>query len=142
MLKTCLALLISVFLILSCKKSEEKAEPAREQPGDTELAGTYQGYKFFNKSRKDSLAVTMKASWVAERKLDLEEVTPFNHTKQLEMNGTDFTYDRGTGEDGCGRISMKGTGNFKGKQLYLIETISCVRGNGPDQFVEYRVTKI
>ncbi|WP_031525731.1 hypothetical protein [Dyadobacter crusticola] len=142
MLKTCLALLFSVFLMISCKKSEDKTEPAQEQPGDNDLTGTYQGYKFFNKSRKDSLAVTMKVSRIAEQKLDLEEITPFNHIKHLEMNGADFTYDRGTGEDGCGRISMKGTGNFKGKQLYLIETITCVRGNGPDKFVEYRVTKI
>ena len=141
MLKTCPALLLLLFFLVNCKKSDDNTKPAEKVDAEKELSGTYQGYKFFNKSKKDSLAVTVKVSRVTDNKLDLEEITPFNHTKQLELNGMNFTYDRGTGEDDCGRISMKGSGSFKGKNLYVIETITCTRGNAPDKFVEYHVIK-
>jgi hypothetical protein len=142
MLKTFAALLCVLFFLISCSKSEEKPKPVEKPAAGQELTGTYKGYKFFNKSRKDSLAVTIKIDRLAGKQLNLEEVTPFAHTKVLDMNGMDFVFDRGTGEDDCGRISMKGTGKFSGRNLYVIETITCVRGNAPDKFVEYYVTKI
>ncbi|MCE6991570.1 hypothetical protein [Dyadobacter sp. CY323] len=143
MIKSFTAVLFSIVLLCSCKKDTEQAPPVVEEKNvEKELAGTYEGFKFFNKSTKDSLAVTLKVSWVADKKLDLEEIKPFNHFKKLDLNGMDFTYDRGTGEDDCGRISMKGTGNFKGSRLYVIETITCTSGNAADKFVEYKVTKI
>ncbi|WP_215233635.1 hypothetical protein [Dyadobacter linearis] len=141
MLKTCIAMLLSLFLLVNCKKADDNTQPTERLNADSEPSGTYQGYKFFNKSKKDSLAVTIKVSKVTDKQYNLEEVTPFNHIKQLEMNGMEFSFDRGTGEDGCGRISMKGTGNFKGNSLYVIETITCIKGNAPDKFVEYHATK-
>jgi hypothetical protein len=142
MLKLFAGILFSLVLFTNCKKESEK-EPVVKVPEITEksLIGTYKGYKFFNKSSNDSLAVTMKVDWVSDKKMNIEEITPFNNIKKIELTGFDFTYDRGVGEDDCGRITMTGSGNFKGTGLYLIETIKCTKANGPDKFVEYKVTK-
>ncbi len=142
MLKLCAGIMLCLVLCTGCKKEAEK-EPVVKEPELTEksLVGTYKGYKFFNKSYKDSLAVTMKVEWVSDQKMNIEEITPFNHVKQIELTGFNFTYDRGVGEDDCGRITMTGTGNFKGTSLYVIETIKCTRTERPDKYVEYKVTK-
>jgi hypothetical protein len=142
MLKRYAGILFCLALCTNCKKEAEK-EPVVKEPEITEksLTGTYEGYKFFNKSYKDSLAVTMKVEWISDKKMNIEEITPFKHIKQIELTGFDFTYDRGIGEDDCGRITMTGAGNFKGTSLYVIETIKCTKANRPDKFVEYKVTK-
>ena len=140
--KSFAAILFLMVLVTGCKKNSENNPPTERSFTEKELSGTYEGYKFFNKSDRDSLAVTIKVDWVSNNKLALEEIKPFKHTKQLQMTGMDFIFDRGTGEDECGRISMKGTGRFEGSELYVIETITCIKGNAPDKFVEYHVSKI
>lgn len=136
-------LLASVLFFTSCKKDPENSPPViGEEYPEKKLAGTYEGYKFFNKSKTDSLPVTLEVEWISDKNLHIEEITPFKNVKEVKMNGMNFTYDRGLGEDDCGRISMTGTGTFKGTSLYVIETSTCVRGNGKEKFVEYLVKKI
>jgi hypothetical protein len=141
--KLCAILLCCLFFMAGCKKGSDVSEPALDdQIAKKALSGTYKGYKHFNKSGGDSLAVTIKLEWVGDNKMNLEEIAPFNHIKHIVLNGMEFSYDRGIGEDDCGIITMTGTGNINGTRLYVIETIKCIKGNGPDKFVEYRVTKI
>ncbi len=143
MLKLCSILLWCLFFLAGCKKESDVSQPVvDEQIAKKALSGTYKGYKHFNKSGEDSLAVTIKLEWTSDDKMKLEEIAPFNHVKHIVLNGMEFSYDRGIGEDDCGAITMTGTGSINGTRLYAIETIKCVKGNGPDKFVEYRVTKI
>ncbi|KAA6441105.1 hypothetical protein FEM33_03865 [Dyadobacter flavalbus] len=137
------SILISAILFSNCQSESESTPVEAEKPlTQKDLSGMYKGYKVFNKSTEDSSEVSLQLNWISDNKMKLEEITPYNYTTQIEMDGFDFVYDRGIGEDECGATSLTGTGNFKGTQLYLIETIKCVNGNGPDKFMEYRVKKI
>lgn len=140
MSKLYLPLLFCVLLFSQCDPTpEEPTSDGSEQ--EKNLAGNYEGFKVFDKSGEDSTAVSLKLEWVSEHAMKLEEVSPFQHVKDLRLSGMDFTYDRGIGEDDCGVITMTGTGKFNGTHLYVIETIRCVKNNGPDKIIEYRVTK-
>ena len=137
--------IILVFVLLfcfNCKSEQDQTNPASDNGLiNNDLTGSYTGYKTFNKSRADSVAVSIKVEKNAENKYTVTEITPFAHYFVVDMAGLNFTYDRGMGEDDCGATSMTGNGYFKVPDLYIIETTRCVKANFPDEHVVYRVSK-
>ena len=135
--------LLFVFLIcLSCKKGNDETpiDPDNELVNN-DLTGFYDGYKTLNKSLTDSIAVSLKVEKISDVKLKIIEIKPFAHEITIDLTGLKFTYDRGLGEDDCGVTRMTGNGSFTGRYLYFIETTTCLKGNAPDEYVDYRVSK-
>ena len=140
--RTNFILLFVFLLIISCKSDKETATPDPNNGlVNNDLTGSYDGYKTLNKSKTDSVAVSLKVEKNTETKFTVTEITPFAHTISIDMSELNFTYDRGIGESTCGATRMTGNGYFKGRNLYFIETTKCVKANAPDEYVEYRVSK-
>lgn len=140
--RTNIILLFVLLFGFNCKSDKDQATPEIDNELiNNNLTGSYDGYKTFNKSKTDSVAVSLKIEKNSETQYILTEIKPFAHYFNIELTGSDFTYDRGTGEDDCGATRMTGNGYFKGRNLYIIETTKCVKANFPDEHVEYRVSK-
>src|SRR5690242_16209475 len=104
MLKIYLPFLFCFFLFSQCQSAGDEEPASGEIDSEKGLTGEYEGFKVFDKSSTDSLQVSLKLDWISEHEMKLEELKPFNHIKQIRMNGMEFTYDRGIGEDDCGVI--------------------------------------
>lgn len=140
--RTNIILLFVLLFAFNCKSDKDQAAPEIDNElVNNDLTGSYEGYKTFNKSQTDSIAVSIKVEKNTETKYTVTETRPFAHYFSIDLTGLNFTYDRGTGEDDCGATKMTGNGYFKDRSLYFIETNDCIKANFPDEHVEYRVFK-
>ena len=142
MYRTNIILLFVLLFGLNCKSDKDQTIPETDNELiNSDITGSYEGYKTFNKSQTDSVAVSLKVEKNSELKYTITELRPFVHYFGIDVTGLNFTYDRGSGEDDCGATRLTGNGYFKERSLYIIETTKCVKANFPDEHVEYRVSK-
>lgn len=140
--RTNIILLFVLLFCFNCKSDKDQTTPEEDNNlAGKELHGSYEGYKTLNKSLTDSVAVSIKVEKNSDTQYTVTEITPFPHYFGIQLTGLNFTYDRGTGEDDCGATRMTGSGYFKNRSMYIIETTKCIKSGYPDEIIEYRVSK-
>ena len=139
---TILLVLLSLFLLLSCTKTENSTPLALSSDS---IEGTYAGYRsqpYDQKAETDSTQIILKVTRLATNQVEILQTLPNQFKYIVTMQDNRFTYDRGITEAACGVARIKGEGSFKGGTLYLLETLECTRTlTAAKTFTQLRATK-
>lgn len=139
---TILLILLSFILLLSCTKIENRTPIALSSAS---IEGTYTGYRSQPNDKKavaDSTQITLKVTRLTANQVEILQTLPNQFKYTVTMEDNRFTYDLGITEAACGAARIVGEGTFKGKELYLLETLECTRTlSAAKTFTQLRASK-
>lgn len=124
---TILLILLSIFLLISCTKTENSTPTALHSAS---IEGTYTGYRSQQSGQKaatDSTKITLKVTRLSANRVEILQTSPNEFKYTVTMQDNHFTYDLGITEAACGAARIAGEGTFKNNELYLLETLECTR---------------
>lgn len=111
----------------------------------TSIEGTYTGYRSQQsgqKSATDSTKITLKVTRLSANQVEILQTSPNEFKYTVTMQDNRFTYDLGITEAACGAARIAGEGTFKGKELYLLETLECTHTlSAAKTFTQLRASK-
>ena len=139
---TILLILLSLFLLISCTKTENSTPMSLSSAS---IEGTYTGYRSQQSGQKDatdSTKITLEVTRLSANRAEILQTSPNEFKYTVTMQGNRFTYNLGITEAACGSARIAGEGTFNGKDLYLLETLECTRTlSAAKTFTHLRATK-